>query len=702
MPSTDYRTAPITFERGLIEAVEATMVPPGGATTLKNYVPEPAGNVRARVGWANASQSSAPATRKGRGIGVFSRNQPYEDMSFIQTAMSGTPGTGGSTTATWGSATTAGSLLVAVWTGSYSASVNLAPVMSSGGWTAGPEADLQDSGGSRRIKVWYKANAGSESGTVTVTYTDPGTGESTRLSLYEVGGIAASSPIDVSATATDGVGSDTATDTGQTALTSQDFNFVLAAFCSSTTIATGPDGYTERHNISTHAVYTKFTGAKGQERAQATLLSAVNDAGLIVVFKAKTSAAPVDVRYFVAQDDTTEFDIYAIDATNLAAGTWTAIESVAVSTTAEPVAFTRGLGSLFYTNPRFPLARQWTPGGGAVALSGAPTGRAIAFHKERLWMDGGDARPTELLWSAPGDPTSWDVVGDYLYVGRLDGEQIEDFVPFADALLIGKRTSLWVLAGSGPETFNLVRLPFGGAAPGRSIMPTPYGAVVAGREAVYLVSGESVDIVSQPIENSYGMTGTWMSTSFSYDTVYILDAGSGTIFALNMKTGTWRTETVSSGNDVPQILYNHDDLQLFTPKASTTFSLLGYRTFPSATRARDAGVSEVFEITTDEAWLVGPEEKFTPMHLFLKVRQRGGTGTDTGLTITPYYDGVAGTAQTVGPGSGAGVTRYRVDLGEKRGVSSVKFKFAQTVPSNQSSLMEVEEAELGFLVERVR
>jgi hypothetical protein len=406
--------------------------------------------------------------------------------------------------------------------------------------------------------------------------------------------------------------------------------------------------------------------------------------------------------------------LYYIDRNNLASGTWASADSILLSTpgatSAVPLAFAAGLDSLFYTTNYFDTIRRWNSISGDTSqkvVANSPAGRALAFHKNRLWSGGCNFAPTRLFYSEINDYTDWSGTAgiNYIDISSDDGEPIEDLISFGSSLLIGKRNSLWLLSGSDEADFTLSRLTGGGCAPGRSMVATPYGAVVAGKTGVWLVGADGgVQLLSRGISKNYAMTGSYMSVAFVNDVVYVCDNGNGTVWTLNMNTGVWAEEVVDSATGVekPAFVTHSNELLLFTPKQSTVGSLVSYRS-QTDTRGKDFdSLSETFEAITPEVWPVGNTVKITPRHLYVRVRQRGGTADQTGLTITPYYEGWEGTAQTFGPEDAAGVYRYRFDLGERRGINYAQFKFSQTVPSGQASVVDVEEVEFGFNVEQIR
>ncbi len=709
MADREYRSIPLTFERGMIEAAESSMVPPGSLVRSRNWVPEPGGNLRARVGWNKTVKTGGPTTPAGWGIGHLAKpRRPYRVQK--KTGTNTWNGTSGTVSATWDVATTAGNLLIMKVGGvSVSDTVTITPP---GGWIlAKDQVDTYSS--FSRAAIYYKANAASESSQVSVTISSGTSGYMAGiLELTEVANIVTSSPLDQTQSAT---ANNTATgSTGTTAATT------LVVEWATTLILSGDDNsgvtgsgetnsFTEVSDFSVDngtfcrlsmQTYEKVLEATGTQGHQNTLSASQHYYdGVIATFKAKDYAL-TDGYYTVAHNAGSSVVVYSINRANLAAGTWSTLETVSVSPDVVPVAFTSGLNNLFYTHLSFAELRRWGgPGSTPQGITGTPAGRCVAFHKNRVFVGGNTGEPWKLWYGAPN---VYDTITGYLEINKGDGEAIEDIAPFSGTLLIGKQTSLYAMSGAGTNA-SVQILPAGGAAPGRTIMPTPYGAVVAGRKYVWLVSGDSVDVISRPIESSYGMTGTFMSIAYLYDTAYICDQGSGVVWAINLRTGVWWEERISDSNEVPAVVYNQDEKFLFTPKSASLNGLLGWRLHPGSARVKDFDtMSEVYEAWTPEIWPVGPEQTVTPRRLFLKLRQRGGTTGDTGLTVTPYYDGVAQTAKTVNTKAAAGVFRWRGDLGPASAVSSVQFRITQTLPSTKASVFDIEEAEFGFDIEQVR
>jgi len=290
-------------------------------------------------------------------------------------------------------------------------------------------------------------------------------------------------------------------------------------------------------------------------------------------------------------------------------------------------------------------------------------------------------------------------------VGKDDGEAIEEIVTTELGLLIGKENSLWLLTGSGLGDFQLTQLADGGAAPGRSMKRTPYGTLVAGKEFVYLVQGGTVGTISESIEESYGMTGGWMSTSYRNGRCTVLDAGSGVSWVYDFRREIWQgTEFVETVEEQPVVLFDRGPHQLFGPRDPIINGLLGWRLTPDGARVKDFDpLPETFEVWTPEMWLGGPEAKVTPRYLFLKLRQRIEDVTgDAELIITPVYDGITGDVIVVKALNEPGPFWLRRGIGQKRGISALQLKFKQELAADQEALFDIERGVVGYNVEEVR
>lgn len=417
------------------------------------------------------------------------------------------------------------------------------------------------------------------------------------------------------------------------------------------------------------------------------------------------SAAGVDTGYHIAANWTgTAHTLYFITHGTLeSGGTWDDVGAAIASTSAVPVAMASGLGYLLYTNPSWSSVYRWDTTSQA-AIAGSPAGRCLAFHKNRFFTGGSITDPTRLWYSDIGSTATWGVTS-YIDIGRDDGESILDIQPFEEGLLIAKNSTLHFMSGSTTADFAVNKLNTGGGMAGRCICITPYGAVIASQKEVYLWTGGGVDTISKPVETSYEITGDFVSTAYVDGVTYICDEGTGIVYCIAMADGTWWTEEIASAANRPAHVSAHQNMMLYGPTAGdVNSSLLNYRELPGTSRAKDFGtLTQSFSLNTPEMWLGGPNQAVSPRHLYIRLRQRAGTAGQTGITVTPVYDGTAQTTQTIATRNGAPVTfRERLDVGSKRGVYNVQYQFSQTVEAAEAALFDLEELVLAFNVEEVR
>ncbi len=698
----DYLDTPITYEKGVNEYFEASMLPNGALARLRNWESSPSGELRTRVGWLKGSTTSAPSSRRGRGIGHLAHSiQP----TLVQRKV--VEGIGATIVVTFDAISTAGNLLVIRTAGTATDSSPM--VITATNFTS----HIAETPAGVYASILSRSNAPATS-TVTVNFsTERGTAFQGYVEFSEWKNMATSA-FDVAADATGGPGTTassgtTATLAGtgelilsvigvnvQTSFSAQTNNFLEQADQNHALESTthGPSAFNTNYKIAT------VTTAQSHD---VTLADSSTWAGAIAAFKPTAGiTGTTEGFYFITVDDNTDsYDTYYIDRTNVSAGTWVLLDSVTASGRTDPVAMVSGLNNLFRTCVEWTNPISWD-GGTPAAVTGVSAGRCAAFHGERLWIGGTSAEPSLLYYSQVGDYATWTNNGltNSLNVKLNDGEAIEDITSNENALIIGKQTSIHVLTGTGLDTFNMTELSTGGVAPGRTLMPTPYGTIAAGRHHVWLITGNTVSDVSRPISTSYAMTGNFITTSYIRDHVYINDNGSGVTWVLNMETGIWHEERIDTANEAPGVIYNQGSYQLMAPFNATVGGPLNYRSFPGGTRGKDFDtLTETFEADTGEIWPVGPEDLCTPRWLFLKLRQHGGNETMTGLTVTPVYNGVAGTSTIIDPQPSAVVFRERVDLGEKQGISSVQFQFDQTLLSGESTCFDIEESTLGYYLD---
>lgn len=373
-------------------------------------------------------------------------------------------------------------------------------------------------------------------------------------------------------------------------------------------------------------------------------------------------------------------------------GAFANVETVTLSSamSTRPMALAVGAGYILYATPEFPSKRirRWDGTTASEAAPDAIAGRALAYHNNRFFSGGSTDHPTYLYWSELGDSTTWNVSTNFQPIGQDNGEPIEDIASWDAGLLIGKENSVDFFTGFGPDTFALHHLDGGGVAPGRTLVPTPGGVMAIGQHRVWWFGGGGFEPISQAIESTYGMTGTYMSGAYIDGCVYVNDSGSGTTWVYDLATHAWHTETFDSTAEGPGLIFAHDEVLIAGAKTATSNSLLQYRLMPGSTRAHIPNSAQTFTAKTGQMWLGGPFKQYTALHLHLQIRQRGGTSADTPLTVKHYADGALVQTDTIPLQASAGVFRARVDL--MRTAYSHQFEFTQTVGSASSGIIDIE------------
>jgi hypothetical protein len=697
----------LTFEKGLLSSQEDSKLPPGFVHELSNWEPEPQGGLRCRRGWAwGAPAPSNMIGRRFNGIGSFSIQSGVETPKRVQ--QKSTIFTGNIAVGSYQRQTIRGNLLIAsVAIQARSSAVISAPA----GWTLQQRTERQGT----------DANGTVFTILATFTYEDApariadevfpinGTVDGGYLLLMEVTGVAGAA-FDQKAS-NNGRSTTVSTGTTPTTIQANEYWFAAMAWNLGVKESTLPsNGFVRvRHFTGPEAPLLsamwseKAVTATGAASTSLTLPSTQDWVGQVFTFKAKVRTQ-TGGRVMLAQNrkDATGYHIWAIDREAIDSTEWQLVATQAIGDPGWPVDFTSGVGVVVWTAPTFSNLLRWDAVLASGNIGGSPPGRTVRFHKNRFFVGGTVANPTRLHWSALGSFSDWATANNAgnLEVVQEDGEPIEDLHTFEDTLLIAKRNSLHLLSGSGPQSFDLHQLSSGGGAPGRCICPTPYGAVVAGVDRVWLYEGGFVREISEPIENSYRWSGRWVTTAYLNRTVYICDEGSGIIWAHNFDHGTWWVEEVSRQDEAPACIYTYDDKLLYAPKDAAEVPPLLFRRHPRGDRVRDQQLPETFIAETQQYWFtsIGP---ITPRHLYLQLRQRGGDSSHTPLRVTPIYDGEAYPTQEVKPRDAPGVYRERVDCA-KPAVYGCKFRFELPMEAQFSSLMDIERAELVYDLEEPR
>lgn len=398
----------------------------------------------------------------------------------------------------------------------------------------------------------------------------------------------------------------------------------------------------------------------------------------------------------------TTYKLWYIAKDSIAAGSWTAIEEVTANPSTRPLAMASGAGYLLYCTPEFPSAfiRRWD-GTTSSALTDAIAGRFLVYHNNRHFTGGATANPTWLRWCELGDSATWTVENNYQPLGEDDGEPLEDAAIWDRGLFVGKENSIWYVTGFGPDTFGFHRVDGGGVAPGRSLVPTPVGLVAIGRYGVFAFTGGGFERISQPIENSYGMTGNYMSGAFVDNKVYVCDEGSGTIWVWDINTNTWHKENFSDVGEGPGIVWSTAQYLFGGTRVGSTNPMTLYRLIPGSTRQRWAGSGMIFTARTPEMTFRTdePSGPVTLRNVAIIMRQRDGSAASPNMTVALYTDGALSDTRTIAL-STAGTRRHQVSAGFTGYRHQIEF--TQTLTSSQSGVCDIEEAWAEVDRERAR
>jgi len=403
------------------------------------------------------------------------------------------------------------------------------------------------------------------------------------------------------------------------------------------------------------------------------------------------SAIDTDQLYVAAQDNASSLALWYIDQNDIDSGSWTLIENLTAVTDGLPMASASGLGVFFVTHPGLANPRVW-PGIGTVTIvTTAESGVTAAFFKSRFYTGGSATNPTRLVYSDIGSYSSWPAA-NFLEIGQDDGYAILDIAAQQTYMVIVKGNSIYTLSGSGPDTFYLTQLPYGEAAPGRSICITPTGAVVAGKTAVWNVVSGTVEDISDKIGPSYGPTGR-VETAYADGQAFITDIDAGVTWVWNLQSQAWHRETFTSvGNQINAVRGVNGARLLSSPVNSTDTGLIFYKDLPSLTRTRDfTPLTSSCRAVSPTIWAAGPGSTFTPRHLFLQIRQRGAVEGE--LVLKTRYDEAEPVVRPITKKLSSGAYRYRIDLGSVRGTSSIQFEVLGPSEGNQ---FDIEAARLGF------
>lgn len=704
---------PLTFEGGLVTEVEDSTLEVGQAASLVNWEPTAQGGLRARNAWTAISTTGLPTNYKVRGWGTIATDASAAGggggtATIVQTDSIQTDNgiaTGGGTESVSLTGITIGNLLVVGFTLSDTSSLPSVGSITAGFTLVAASAGVTSGANDGRSFI-YARIATSTSHTCQVTAAGSGVPTVTTLAMSEVSGVS-------SATATD-----TDTQAGSAALTATCASVsgsgvavtVWDAFSGAggSWTTTPGSGYT-----NWGAAYFDGSSAMNSDLNIKTYTSSpVTDTGnslagdnasmAMAIFDAAAGGGAVAtaVEYYIvlAVATDTGYSLYRILRDEITTGTWTLIDSGTADDTSVFVSMAQGAGYLAWsassmTQPRKILISGPT-GSNITGMSGN-AGRALAYHKDRLFIAGDEDTPSRLYFSGIGTPDSFATSTDYLDIGGDDGEAIQDLVSVEGLLLVCKTSRLYLISGSGIESFFVNELSGGSAASGRAAVRTPYGTVVVGPTDIWVVQGGGVDPLSRPLGAAFSVVGN-VSTAYAQDHVLVCDTDSNVVHRVNLVTGAWLQEEVTNGANEPHHLFSLQGRLYYgvgnsATEAGGTRRLSDPRSYDFIT----GGTS--FEASTGKLALLGPSVTYTPRHLFLQVRNHDDE-LPNALHVTVTTDlGSQSWADMID----AEVKRYRVDLGQHTNASWLQIAFAAD-SSAIAGALDPERAVLSTYVDSVR
>lgn len=616
--ASNYQDVPVTFEKGLATENEESVLDDGQASEITNWEPASYGGLRTRNAWDAISTDGLTADYKVRGWGVAAIGSGAGSAApaIVQKATdTNTPLSSVALTCTLNGVTPGNILVVVVY------SEGSPPDIPASGYTLRGEAD-QTLGLQPNASIWTKT-ATLTTETCTMDDANP---VMLAMVMYELSNVTTEAPTAFDTILT--TGSDT---TSVTSASLQGIAISAGAADGSTWVdPPGGTGWTTDVNHTDSGVlFTVASKIYGTDTITDTMDATGTSqatAGITAIWDAGSGAGtPQDFYILLAVATSTGYSIYRIPRDQIRTGTWEFIDSAICADTSAFVSMAVGSGVLVWSastmdNPRH-IALATLVADNTTDLA-SKAGRAVCFHKDRMFVAGSSAFPSRVYFSDIGAPTSFTTATDFMDVGGDDGEAIEDLMSVEGLLLVCKVNRLYLISGSGVESFFVNELPGGSASTGRAAIRTPYGTVVAGPADVWNVQGGGVDPLARPLGVGYNISGL-VSTAYAQDVVLIADSATGKIFRVNLVTGAWSTEAVTEGENEPGHLFSLQS-RLYYGVSNSATQVGGTRRLSSA-RGPDFTGSTSYTASTGRISLQGPAFKYTPRYLYFQLRLQDAT-----------------------------------------------------------------------------
>jgi hypothetical protein len=421
-------------------------------------------------------------------------------------------------------------------------------------------------------------------------------------------------------------------------------------------------------------------------------------------------------------------------------GTWTYIGEITMLAGWENYQFdfTVAFDKLFIVHPYMESTYIWDPTGGGLPLGSgvdAPTrGRCVQFHKQRVfigggWNEGATTKFYSRLWySDAGDATgsgTWNATPTYsqfIDVEENDGEPIEALLPYNNGMLIAKRTTMWFLAGDGPNTFELIKVAsLGGRGP-NSLCMTPAGVVMGNEEGLFLWRGGGDPIpIHLPIENYIAarrFESKWMHLEYLNNRIYQMQSADwteGQMQVYDLANQFWFAESGPDNTAMMKVIKGHLCRGAYHADTTTTnFPLLWSSRRPSSETphildenvgvAYTAGAADSIEFRWHSGWWeLSRESPAHPRHLDLYVGHGYAPDEASKLQVLIRQNAELVYNETLAfddadPAIDGGLywQRYRIDLGGE--CQSFAVELIQTLGNADAQPFHLNDCVLRFAV----
>jgi hypothetical protein len=270
---------------------------------------------------------------------------------------------------------------------------------------------------------------------------------------------------------------------------------------------------------------------------------------LIGLFQPAFVSGGVTYRYVVATDGV---DVYYSQTAPSATGTWTKITgSLTLAPNANTLVSFVEFNNLLIGFDGVNAPWAWSGTGNIVNLAvtgAAPVGNIGIVYSNYFWVAGNPSNPNRLYYSAAGDPTTW-VSTSYIDVPAPSyDDPITGLAILYGDLIIFKRYSIWILRGTDPNSFTLIR---NNSSIG---CVSPY-SVVAVNNFIYFVSDKGLYIVN--LSNNKQVC---YNVEPRYNTAVANQLQNGTVYRNRIQSLHYRNRNqVWVALDASAVLQDHHD-----------------------------------------------------------------------------------------------------------------------------------------------